>query len=723
MKIAAFLGDLSERAEEEFARRMQIAVGRLGHDMRILVEPTEIGRYRPDLVLSLHTRFPKLSEHKTFGCMWNPPSFFANDPKLVRNVISYDYHLVAGAAVRQYLEDLSFGLQRRFDTQPFYPSSQATAFRPFGGQERRLGYIGTNWDGLRYVSLMRSLARRGFTRFFGPAESWHYVGDAFAGSIPFDGFSLIDTLADCGIGLCLNRPEHVFYGIPTMRVFEAAASSSIIVSDEHPFVREFFGDCAYFIDTTLPNNELVEQLTQIVSEVNAAPAAANERARAAHAIFAKRFALEVLMDPVLKMASPAPPAATGKPSAGWRDWWSRKKPSSLSIECIVRAGRRSPTLLTRALSSLADQTVPCTRVILVNNFADPEVRKVMQAFEARLRIEEIVVENPVGRSDSLWQGLAALEGDFFAILDDDDRLHREHFESLLEVLKSHPECVLAYGGAIKIVETEEGARGTSGDETSRELAYFEPFDEYPLLEANNYITSNAFLARSSALSPADLQDPHLDALEDLWLITRLVQKGAFAPSWRVTSEFFWRNETGSNVSYDRDLLVQSRNRIRTRLQFIYREPVARRIEKPLSLAPGRDIWSDDTLIARRSVKLLKDTPQFTHSDGFIEQVLVSDDVLTLIGWANWRYIEDTQVLYLSGLEGLVEHVSAVPRPDVVRHKADDAFLLCGFRVQIRLKGELNSYLTVFSAEGDGPLWKLHLGGDLLQAVSAKNGHH
>lgn len=716
MKIAAYLGDLSERAEDELAWRMRIAAERMGHDMRILVEPAAIGVYCPDLVLSLHTRFPKLSEHRTFGCMWNPPSFFANDPNLVRNVISYDSHLVAGDAVKEYLNDLGHGLRRRFNTLPFYPSCHTTTFRPFAGGERQLAYVGTNWDGFRYLALMRSVARRGFTRFFGPAESWEHVGGAFAGNVPFDGTSLIEALADCGISLCLNRPEHAQYGIPTMRVFEAAASSSIIVSDEHPFVREFFGDCAYFIDTTLPNNELVEQLAQIVSDINADPTTANERARAGHAVFAERFALEVLMKPILDKVSST--SMQPKIAAGSRRKLTRNQPPVPSVECIVRAGGRSSAMLARALSSIEAQTLPCSRVILINNFGDPHVREVMRAFEGRLHIEEITAENPAGCSDSLWRGLTALKGEFFAILDDDDRIYPEHFASLLEVLERDTECVLAYGGAIKVIEDGEAALGSDYRESMRELAYLEPFDEMALLEANNYVTSNAFLARRSALSPADFEDPHLDVLEDLWLLICLVRKGPFSPTWRVTSEFFWRKSPGSNVSYNRSLFVRSRNRIRTRLQFVPRKPVIRCIEKPLAELPGRDIWSDETLSSRRSAKILEDPPEFTHADGFLEEVLLSDGILTLIGWANWRHVDDDQVLFVTGIEGVVEDISAIPRPDVVRYKTDDAYLFSGFRVRIRLDGKLSPRFAVFSSADDGTLCKLHPRWNAVQAPPA-----
>lgn len=707
MKIAAYLGDLSERAEDELACRMQIAAGRLGHDLRILVEPSEITACCPDLILSLHTRFPKLSEHKTFGCMWNPPSFFANDPTLVRNVISYDNHLVAGTTISEYLNDLSYGLRRRFDTLPFYPSCYSTTFRPFVGGKRQLAYVGTNWDGLRYLALMRSLAQRRLARFFGPAESWKHVGDAYAGSVPFNGTSLVEALTGCGIVLCLSRPEHVQYGIPTMRVFEAAASSSIIISDEHPFVREFFGECAYFIDTTRPNNEIVEQLMRIVSEVNADPAAANERARAGHAIFADRFALEVLLEAVLEAASPPQSVASTNPFGDRRRLLLRKQPSHASIECIVRAGGRSPALLTRALSSLAAQTLPCSRVILVNNFADPLVRKVMQEFSSRLPIEEITVENPAGRSDSLWRGLTSLRGEFFAILDDDDRIHPEHFESLLAVMERQPESVVVYGGAIKVVETGEAALEPNGGEATRELAYLEPFDDAELLEANNFIPSNSFLAKTSALSGDDFQDPHLDALEDLWLLVCLVRKGPFSPSWRVTSEFFWRDKVGSNVSYNRDLFVLSRNRLRTRLQFVPRKPKGRHIEAPLAKLPAWDIWSDDSLTSRRTVKIVNETPEFESVDGFVEQVQLSDNILSLDGWASWHHLDDEQVLLLTGIEGVVEQISTIPRPDVVRHKGNDAFLYSGFNVRVRLSGPMSPHLTVFSSSDGGPLVKLH----------------
>jgi glycosyltransferase involved in cell wall biosynthesis len=687
MRVAFHLGSLEARAENELASRMAIAAERIGLDGRICATTTQIEDFDAELVLSLHTSLPKLSQRPTFGCMWNPPDFFANDLTLVRSAMSYDAHLIASQPIRQYLDDLAFGAGRALAYGAMQPSCHSEPFRPRTDRSR-IAYLGTNWDGLRHASLLRSLTGRNLVRFFGPAEAWRLAGADYGGSPAFDGRTLVAAIAECGVALCLHRPEHMLYGVPSMRVFETAAASAVLISDRHPFVEEHFGDAAYYLDHGLSASDAAARVAEIMAEIRAAPAQATERARAAHRVLEEKFTLERHLSDArdLAMASSRRPARKASP---------KKTPR---VDCIVRTGFREPAFLRRALASLEAQSMRDFRVLVVNNGAESRVREVLTEFGGKLSIKEIAVLQPRGRSDSLWRGLRAVEAGYFCVLDDDDRYFPDHLAQLCEALEAAPRAVGAYGGSVKVLE---GPGETGRLEEPRELAYFERWDPARLMAGDNFIPSNAFLARTAALSPRALQNPGLGALEDLWLLMELSNWGPFVPTWRVSSEFYWRRGIGDNVSHDRLLFEQSLRRVRTRLQLMDRPAGIPPIDKPFGEVELPASWHGAGM-PRRRVVVSSRRPLAWKTAGCVDEVRAADGMLELRGWADWLGVEEAQELVVTGVAGTVTHSEIVQRPDVARALGDWDRLYCGFLLRVAVRQEVDPRaVKVFSRSAAG----------------------
>ncbi len=137
-----------------------------------------------------------------------------------------------------------------------------------------------------------SLSEAGYFDAYGPKDSWEKLNlKAYKGYVPMDGHSLQDILTKEGVVLILHSRGHFEQGIPTARIFEAAACSCVIISDRHPFIVKHFGDNVLYIDRDDPQ-KMFEQINAHMQWILSHPKEAIELARKAHAIFKNNFTLE-----------------------------------------------------------------------------------------------------------------------------------------------------------------------------------------------------------------------------------------------------------------------------------------------------------------------------------------------------------------------------------------------------------------------------------------------
>lgn len=695
MKIAFHLGSMVDKAENELAARLSIAAANINYTSKICQTSSDIIDFRPDVVFSLHTSIPKLTQYTTLGCMWNPPHFFANSPEDVKKAISYDVHLSASERMTEYLSDISYAMARDFSFGHIYPSCHLVPFRPRKNRPESVAYLGTNWDGFRYAKEMDALTRKSFMRFFGPGTAWKRIGDRHSGSIPFDGTSVIERLHDCGVTLSLHRPEHVEYEIPNMRVFEAVAASSILISDDHNFVKRNFSDSAFYIEKTGNPEEFADQISDIFNFIQSNPAIVKEMTREAHQIFSEKFCLEKLIVDACDVAFGSKVSRLPVSSRAPRSSQAPK------VDCIIRTGLRDADMLRRSLLSVSEQTHTQVRVILINNNNMDYVRELVAEFSSILEFVEVVVRHPQGRSHSLWQGLKSVRSPYFCILDDDDRIYPYHLESLVSILEQEPDAVAAYGGAVRVIEEHEGGADPVLGEP-RDLAYLHSFDRHLLMQADNFIPSNSFLGRSEVLDEEVLKDPKLQALEDLWLLILIANKGEIVPSWRVSSEFFWRRSQTDNVTFDNAIFAESRRRVLGRLQFMRRPATASAIQTPFPLAPQRR--EDGPTSPARGVEFVETEPAYSEAFGFVDTARLVEGGVEIVGWAKWRNVSSNQRIIVSGIRASLMASEIVPRPDIAVHMGDWRCYLSGFRIRFNVEHRSQGQsIKVFSVEEGGEI--------------------
>ncbi|OYU53620.1 MAG: hypothetical protein CFE27_01710 [Alphaproteobacteria bacterium PA1] len=739
-------------AEQELACRMRFALEGLGHQVAQCETSHQIEVERPDLVLATHMDFAKLTDSFTLGCMWNPPTFFVDEPQLMKNILSYDGFSYGAQSIQQFFKQICFGLGRASTGGILYPSACATPFEAHDFKSSRLSYVGTNWDGLRHGEMLVGLSTKDWFDVFGPAQAWQHAPHIYRGEPAFDGRDMIATLARGGISLCLHRAEHLAWGVPNMRVFESAAASNVLICDDHPFVRAAYGDSAFYLDHELPFDGLVDQISWIVSEIRGNPQRAQEMAKACHERFTESFSLETLLDDVLSGLEPPQSVRRTRqedsPDLPQVEVEAQAKINALrdgNVTCIVRCGFRSANYVRRALQSIVAQTKPISKVILVNHNHNQDVIDLCVVFQADLDIELVDAPSPSNRSLSLWEGLKHLQTEFFCILDDDDTYSPEHVEVLLRELLKTPQAVASYSGSVRILEIDPSEKSPDRAIERRDLAYLEPFNIRRLIAGPNYIPSNAFIARTSGLTDALMDCPDLEALEDYALLLGLLKAGPFVSVLETTSQIYWRAGQKDNITFDRDLFERSASLVRARLLFdklthqhdvnlhpiiredaltVWQRSVTRRAE-----TPSRSIgWSAEkptgTALTGCIDKLSQIDPYVWEIEGWApvtlaqEQAQQSGALFKRLArkfiqqakqsGSTWTSPPDSHSLLplIFSCPSPIEIVQFEVglRPDVCRARKNWSYFRSGFKAQVRVaEGWRPEDLSIYAGHGAAPL--------------------
>lgn len=562
--------NLTFSAEREFIARLRLAGERLGWSVVEVVTSDDILAVAPDVVLVTHEFSPKLTPYPTLGLIWSPTAFFSPDPDRIRNILSYDGYLVASELLRNWLVNL---LNERGKDAPvsrfdFLPSALSTASEPNKlrkSDARALFYAGVHWDGHRHGDLFAALRGRIPMRIYGDPQRWKHAGEDFGGPLPFDGKAVVCAIRECGIGLSLHGSAHRAENIPSMRLFEATAAGAVVISDRLDFAIRRFGDALLYVDADRGADIVSRQIVDHVSWINANPDRAEEMAARSHAIFDEHLALEKILSRLLAFVDEVRHSMNLSAPAG-----------KGSVDIIIRAGSRPLSLVERAIASVAAQTHRRISLIVVYFRPIDGLAEMLERYKLRFVAIKLIQAPDNGvRSTALWIGLATATSDFVGNLDDDDVIHPNHVASLVLTLNKREAktAPLAYAGTIQVQEDDGhwfdqiNFRGDRGQliEERRRLRFLEAFDARKMLQFDNFIQSNAWLARRSALTFEILQDPELIVAEDVYLYLTLLLKGPFVASWRPTAEWNWRSTMRDNVMFSPELWGEVWGRLHQKL--------------------------------------------------------------------------------------------------------------------------------------------------------------
>ena len=285
------------RGEEEFARRLEIAASNLGWDAEInIYDPKQPKSVSKDykFVINLYGLVPKIPGVRNYLVIFHPDIYlFADNGYLNNNLIDYDGYLITFSNIEKMKEQFT-NLGRPFHYMRWYPTVYQTPYlRVF---PEKLAYICSQWgnrkDDRRYQLLFKLLDKSNYCNCYGSLDNERIYPNSYRGTIPYDGVSVINKYSLSGVNLVMHSDLHIQHRMPSSRIFEAAASSSVIISDLNPFVLEHFGDSVLYYDQTKNGRTMFNQINNHMKWILSNPDEALDKAHRSHQILQEKFLLE-----------------------------------------------------------------------------------------------------------------------------------------------------------------------------------------------------------------------------------------------------------------------------------------------------------------------------------------------------------------------------------------------------------------------------------------------
>lgn len=194
----------------------------------------------------------------------------------------------------------------------------------------------------------------------------------------------------------------------------------------------------------------------------------------------------------------------------------------VAVSVLVRTiGRQAA--LKDALDSLLAQTLKDFEVLLIED-GPPTLDTFLSSY-AGLNIRYEALGTNKGRSVTGNRALSLAQGEYCLFLDEDDALHPDHLQLLLEAARGAG-CAIAYSWA------QERAVERAPDGTILRHGFYKHIrrERFSLLHlvAGNYLPINAVLFRHTFFAQAGGFDEDIDCLED-WLLW--LRYAAIEPDW------------------------------------------------------------------------------------------------------------------------------------------------------------------------------------------------
>lgn len=297
-------------AEDECVSRLRLAAESLGiecveilSDGRLISNLEQvIDRESVDFVIHLHYDTPKNYDAFSFVALWNPINFYLEwgYARTSRNLTTHDDFLSCSSdAADHHVARMVRGTFTHLPPKFHLYHSTADIVHPPSLGDGKLLYVGINWEALggksRHQEVLKILDKSGVLRIFGPyifqgVQVWAGY-ESYVREVPFDGISLINEISQAGAALVLSSQSHKEAAIMSNRLFESIAAGALVICDENPFAKKFFGDSLLYIDGRSPPEEMASNIKMHLAWAQANPADALGKIATAQAIFREKFNL------------------------------------------------------------------------------------------------------------------------------------------------------------------------------------------------------------------------------------------------------------------------------------------------------------------------------------------------------------------------------------------------------------------------------------------------
>ncbi len=214
------------------------------------------------------------------------------------------------------------------------------------------------------------------------------------------------------------------------------------------------------------------------------------------------------------------------------------------ISVIIPTVRR-PNRLWRALASVAAQTYPLVEAVVVND-GGSDASALVERYQAELRRPARYVDLHPNRglAGARNAGILAAEGEWIALLDDDDAFMPDHLARLAPALLADQATVLAYDDVL--IAIEDGGEDDVPPHVVGTCRFGRPY-ERAVFDQDDFIPPSAMLFRRAA----GQFDTVIPMCEDWDFLLRLRDQGAFAyVPGAVGVEYSLRLHAGDNLGSD-----------------------------------------------------------------------------------------------------------------------------------------------------------------------------
>ena len=298
-------------AEDECIARLKIAAKALGiecvevhADGGLLSAPEEkVSRHNVDFVLHLHYDTPKRYDAFSIVALWNPLNFYHEwgYARTSRNLTSHDDFIscssdAADDHVARMVRTTATHLPAKFHLY----HSTADVIHPPSLGDGKLFYAGINWEAIsggksRHQEVLKRLDKTGLLRIYGPTifqgvRVWEGY-DSYVREVPFDGVSMVDEISKAGVALVLSSQSHKDSELMSNRLFESVAAGALVICDENPFAKKFFGNSLLYIDSRAPIEKIYAAVTGHLEWAKTHPEEALAMITRSQQIFQEKFTL------------------------------------------------------------------------------------------------------------------------------------------------------------------------------------------------------------------------------------------------------------------------------------------------------------------------------------------------------------------------------------------------------------------------------------------------
>lgn len=555
MKIA-YLNPWNNAAENQAFASLKIAGSKIGADLINCSSAEDIEAANPDFVISVASSVPKVADIPSYLTVHEPTSRFLQSDFYFDNMRTYDGFLTISDTLKRFAQDVSFGIGRPDETGFYFNTPQKVDLRTNFNGDIRIAYFGTNWD-RRMPGLFKILDSKNALRIHGPTGAWAHLNfESYQGPLPFDGMAPQRTYAETGLGLVLLSDQHTAEDVISNRIFEISSVGAVAICPDIPWIRKWFGDSVFYFPPRAPLKQIAGRILEVFEDANKRPDQLRDMGDRSRTIFEEHFCGERLLSNAVEYHH-ARSAARAK----------ARPLGNFEISVIVRCGGRPLEMLEGAVRSIEAQSVGTITIIFVK-YKDMDISPITSRLGGAVKaFKEIFLEDG-GRSETLAAGLAAVETEYVAILDDDDFWLSDHFEALFSAAKAtDPDFDLAFSGTVEVLQ--------DGREIETNLFWKRTVSSFGFKSELNHLfdlagvfASNCFVAKSS-LIPAGIEDlPSMDSAEDSFIIGLLARNKRPVFSYKATA-FFRRGRHDQSVFGELDTRSRDLQSVQLRLGMLY----------------------------------------------------------------------------------------------------------------------------------------------------------